>query len=138
MSTWNTRLKCVEDYTISHNRGFSKGKVYNVDNGRIKYDDGSESFKYSSYEHFCNQNPMIGKVFIELNRDISEPSGSEVQIEQDELALYIYINDKVTIALPKDTVTGISSKHPEDEYCEEIGQALAFKRLHENLQRGDI
>ena len=134
MSKWNGKLKCV------NNSGYKKhltiGKEYKVINGRYYYDSGGSSEKYENYKEFISINPSMKEKLIEVTpitnhkTPVKQPDWN---IEQSKLAKYIMINDEVTIAIPIDTPMGISFKHPDDEYDEEIGQALALKRLYENM-----
>lgn len=135
MSNWNGKLLCVKDYKL-YGSTLTKGKVYDVKNGIFQYDDGYSSGKYSSYEDFikCNSNQSMKDYLIETLQQnfIKEPNW---HIEQSKLAKYIMINETVTIAIPIDTPMGVSFKHPDDEYDEEISQALALKRMLESYNK---
>lgn len=125
-SKWNGKLKCIkgmDDGGIF----LTKDKVYEIRNGVLTYDDGFEGCTYKNFEDFIMRNPDFKKHLIEFK---SQP---DWQIEQSKLAKYIMINEEVTIAIPIDIPMGISFKHSEDEYNEEVGQALALKRLYENM-----
>lgn len=60
--------------------------------------------------------------------DLYTSNNSELNIVHGCMATFIMIGD-YTISIPKSTPIGISSKHPDDEYSEEIGQAIAYYRL---------
>jgi len=51
-----------------------------------------------------------------------------VEIDKERCCTFICI-DGITIALPIYTVVGVSRKHPDDEYNEGIGKALAYYRM---------
>ena len=138
MSKWNGKLKCIKDLRTC-GLILTKDKVYEIKNRALTYDDGFNGFKYESFRDFKKENPSIGSHLIELkeidmpNKTIAKEPLKETDwnIEQSKLAKYIMINDTITIAIPIDTPMGISFRHPDDEYNEEIGQALALKRMLE-------
>lgn len=68
---------------------------------------------------------------------VSEPKPyATYTVSSNAISQFITIGN-VTIAIPKDCPKGISSRHPEDEYSQEIGQALAQTRMLENVDEVD-
>ena len=138
MSNWNGKLLCIKEK--KSNCKFTKGKTYEVKNG-IFYEDGGYPIIKDSFEHLILENPPWVDHLVEIDETNSKEIKQKEQnpptkepdwnIEQSKSAMYIMINETVTIAIPKGTPIGISFKHPDDEYNEEIGQALALKRLLE-------
>ena len=129
MSKWNGKLKCIRDY-LCIDETLTKDKEYLVSNGVFYYDNGFSSCIYKNYTDFINRNPNMSKFLIEIPLETTKEP--DWQIEQSKLAKYIMINETVTIAIPINTPIGISFRHPDDEYDEELGQTLALKRLYEH------
>lgn len=131
MSSWNGKLLCVKDFKFC-GATLTKGKEYLVKNGVFRYDKDHISGVYSSYNDFVDRNISMADYLIEVSLDGHKSrQESDWNIEQSKLAKYITVNNYITIAMPIDTPIGISFKHPDDEYDEEIGQALALKRMLE-------
>lgn len=127
MSNWNGKLKCIKSF----GRILTKGKVYEVVNGKYFYDDGDSSKAYLNYRDFIEKNAFTSELLEEVT---TMPTNNETWgVKHSNLAIYITINDEVTIAIPSNTPMGIAVTHPDDEYDEEIGEALALKRLYEEV-----
>lgn len=131
MSKWNGKLKCINNDGWLKER-LTKGKEYLVVNGVFYFDNGNKSSIYDNYEELIDRNYYFSNSLIEISAiKQAKPEQIDWYIEQNKLAKYITINDTMTIAIPIDTPMGISFKHPNDEYDEEMGQALALKRMLE-------
>lgn len=64
----------------------------------------------------------------EMFEPVEEPNN--VYYDKNLECYFIHIDD-VTICAKK---FGVSKKHPDDEYCETIGDAVAYKRFMEVLK----
>lgn len=66
-----------------------------------------------------------------FSEEMLEPV-EEVKVEYDEnLSCYFALDGKHTLCFKE---LGMSSTHPSDQYDEEIGKALAYKRLMEGIK----
>lgn len=64
MNKWKTTVKCVEEFNPG--KGTTKGQTYNVENGRIIYDNGNQSF--NEHENLEGLNRGNVSKFAELKK----------------------------------------------------------------------
>lgn len=66
MSNWNGKLKCIKDWKIGNENKLTEGKIYEVKNGEFKYDDGTFSSIYYSFDDFSCRNRELRTNLIEV------------------------------------------------------------------------
>lgn len=94
---------------------------------------------YGKYVMVCSEEKgNTGDFFNESDLVLySEPISNkkvktEVKIETKASTKFIKIGD-VTIALPMNTLIGYTIKHPDDEYDNEMAEALSYYRMRTQL-----
>lgn len=107
--------------TITENGKDHDGYYYNIEEDNDEFGWTDEMFD------FTQTRPPVKP----LNTDPEVFEISDIVVDnKEENVTYITIGDRITLAFPKDKV-GIAMRNPQDEPCDEIGKALAFKRLYE-------
>lgn len=125
----NTDMYAVtNDESIVEVIGYCHG---GVDDIKVKVLEKKSNPKFIGYEFYVESR------YFDLITDLKEETKADkvedvksIKIVEENGVTFIIVNEKTTLAVPcKMEDIGKSVKHKEDDFCEEIGKAIAFYRL---------